>query len=95
MPAEEAETDAVANLPCGDAWADRVDDADDLVTGDDRLAGIGTNALHAEEIAVADPAAEYPDPDVARLGFDDVALDQLELTLSGDLKSAIRRHGDP
>jgi hypothetical protein len=44
---------------------------------------------------VADAAAEHPDADVARFGFHDVALDQLELTLSRDLQSAIRRHDNP
>ena len=93
VAAEVAKADPVADLPSGDPRPDRVDDADDLVAGDDGLTGIRAHAIHAEEIAVAHPAAEDPDPDMARLWFDDLALDQLELLLSRDLESAIRRHG--
>jgi hypothetical protein len=32
---------------------------------------------------------------MAWLGVDNLALDELELTLAGDLKSAVRRHGYP
>ena len=41
VAAEEADTDAVADVPGRHARPDRVDDADDLVAGDDRLAGVG------------------------------------------------------
>jgi hypothetical protein len=95
VSAEEAKAYPVADAPCRHARADRVDHADDLVAGDDRLAGVWTNTLDPEEIAVAHAAAENPYADVAGFGFDDVALDQLELTLSRDLKSAVCRHGDP
>jgi hypothetical protein len=44
---------------------------------------------------VADAAGEDTHSDTTRLGVDDLALDQLELTLSCDLESAVRRHEDP
>jgi hypothetical protein len=95
VAAEEAKTNTFADAPRGHTRTDRVDDTDDLVAGDDGLAGIGANALHSEKIAVAHPAAEDADADALRLGVDDLALDQLELTLSCDLESAVRRHGEP
>jgi hypothetical protein len=91
---EEAQPDTVADLPGGDIRTYGVDHADDLVTGDDRLAGVGTGTLTGDEIAVADAAGEDTHSDTTWLGVDDLALDELELTLSCDLKSAIRRHGD-
>jgi hypothetical protein len=93
VAAEEAKTNTFADAPRGHTRTDHVDVTDDLVAGDDGLAGIGANALHSEKIAVAHPAAE--DADALRLGVDDLALDQLELTLSCDLESAVRRHGEP
>jgi hypothetical protein len=65
------------------------------VSGDDRLAGVGPESFAGNEIAVAHPAGEDTDADMAWRGFDDVVLDQLELTLSRDLKTAICRHGEP
>ena len=55
----------------------------------------GTDTLAGNEIAVTHPAGQDTHSDVAWLGFDDVALDQLELTLSRDLEGAIGRHKDP
>jgi hypothetical protein len=95
VAAEEAKANAVADAPRRHVRADRVDDADDLVAGDDRLAGIGTDTLPGEKIAVAHPAGEDTYADMAGFGIDYLALDQLELTLTRDLKSAIRRHADP
>jgi hypothetical protein len=95
MATEEAKANAFADVPRRHASADRVDHADDLVAGDHRLAGIGTDAFDPKEIAVAHPAGEDTDADMAGFGIDDLALDEFELTLTGDLKSAIRRHGDP
>jgi hypothetical protein len=95
VSAEEAEADTLADLPCADARSDGVDDADDLMTWNDRLAGIGPNTLGAEEIAATDPAAEHADAYVAGLRLDDLAVYKLELMLSGGLDGAICRHGDP
>jgi hypothetical protein len=95
VAAEEAKADPVAWAPGRDAGPDRVDDADDLVAGHDRSAGLWTNTLTREEIAVAHPAGEDTRPHMAWLRVDDFALDQLELTLPRDLESAVRRHGDP
>jgi hypothetical protein len=95
VAAEEADSDAVTGLPGRHTDSDRVDDADDLVTRDDRRARIGTDALHTEDVAVAYPATEYARADVAGFGFDELALDQLELMLSGGLDGAICRHGEP
>ena len=44
---------------------------------------------------MAHPAAENANPDVAGFGVDDVALDELELTLTGHLIGAVCRHEDP
>jgi hypothetical protein len=82
-------------MPGRHAGSDGVDDADDLVTGDDRRAGVGTDTLHTEDVAVAYPATEHAHADVAGFGFDELALDQLELMLSGGLDGAICRHGEP
>jgi len=95
VAAEEAEANPVADAPRRHAGADRVDYADDLVAGHDRLAGVGTDAFPGEEIAVAYPAREDTYADMAGFGIDYLELDEFELTLSRDLKSSIRRHGDP
>jgi hypothetical protein len=91
VAAEEAKANAFADVPRRHVTADRVDDADDLVAGHDRLAGVGTDTFHAEEIAVAHSACENADADVPRFGIDDLALDEFEFTLSCDLESAVRR----
>jgi hypothetical protein len=95
VAAEEAKADPLADAPRRHARADRVDDADDLVSRDNRPAGVGTDTFAGKEIAVAHPAGEDTQPDVAWLGFHDIALDQLELTLSRDLEGAIGRHKNP
>jgi hypothetical protein len=95
VAAEEAEANAFADVPHSHAGADRVDDADDLVAGHDRLAGVGTDAFPGEEIAVAYPARKHAHSDVSGFGIDDLALDEFELTLSRDLESAVGRHGHP
>ena len=95
VAAEEAEAHPFADTPRRHARPDRVDGADDLVAGHDGLAGVGTDTFGAEEIAVTHPAGENADADVPGFGLDDLALDEFELTLSRDLKSAICRHGRP
>jgi hypothetical protein len=95
VTAEEAKAHSVAHAPQRHTWADRVDDADDLVSGDDRPAGVGPESFAGNEIAVAHPAGEDTYAYMAGFRFDDVALDQLKLTLSRDLKSPICRHGGP
>jgi hypothetical protein len=92
---EEAQPDTVADLPGGDIRIYGVDDPDDLVTGNDRLARIGPESFDAEGVAVANAAGEDTHADMAWLGFDDLALDEFELALSGDLESAICWHCDP
>jgi hypothetical protein len=95
VTAEEAQPGTVADLPGGDIRTYGVDDPDDLVTGNDRLARIETDTFPDEKIAVAHPAGEHTYAYMAGFGFDYLALDKFKLTLAGDLKSAIRRHGDP
>jgi hypothetical protein len=95
VAAEEAKAYPVADAPCRHARADRVDYADDLVPGHDRLAGVGTDTFDPEEIAMADPAGEDTYAYVAGFGIEYLALDEFESTLAGDLKSAICRHGRP
>jgi hypothetical protein len=91
MAAQETQADAVADLPRCDALPDGIDDADNLVARYHRLAGIGTHALDAEHVAVADPAALNPKPDVTGTGRHQLAVHQLELSLSCHLIRAIRR----
>jgi hypothetical protein len=74
VSAEEPQSDAVADAPCGHSLANRVDDADDLVTGDYGSAGIGPNPLYAKEVAVAHPAGEHSNANVSGVGFDDLAF---------------------
>jgi hypothetical protein len=90
VAAEEAEANAFADAPCRHARADRVDDADDLVAGDHRLARVGPDTFSSEEIAVTHPARENAHADVSGFGIDYLALDEFELTLSCDLESAVR-----
>jgi hypothetical protein len=92
---EEAQPDTVADLPGRDIRTYGVDDPDDLVTGNDRLARIGPESFDAEGVAVAHPAGPDMYAYMAGFGFNDVALDEFELALAGDLESAICRHCDP
>ncbi len=90
-----AESDAFAGLPGRHALADRVDDADDLVSRHDRRRGIAQQALGREEVGMAHAAAQDLDADLAGAGRGLLAVDKLELPRSGYLVGAVRRHGSP
>ena len=92
MATQKANADAVPDVPTGHRFADRVDDSDDLVPRYQWLCRVGTPALNSDRVGVAHAAALHANSDVARLRLDHLALHQLELALSGDLISAIRRH---
>ena len=87
----EADADPVADLPAGDAVADRVDPADDLVAGHDRRTGRqgAEQVVDAGHVAVADPAGLDRDPDLAGVGLGELLLDQGEHALES-LHGAIR-----
>ena len=94
VAAEPADADALAGLPALDALADRVDDAGDLVAGDEREGDAREAALLGEHVAVADAAGLDPDEDLAAAGLGHLALDQLEVAaLLGHLHRSHRfRH---
>jgi hypothetical protein len=51
-------------VPCSHAGTHGVNDADDLVAGNDRLRRVSAQALDGQDIGMADPAAAYPQPDL-------------------------------
>jgi hypothetical protein len=95
VTAQITDTNAVTELPFGNALTDGVDDADDLVSGHHRLTRVGAHALYREHVAVAHAAAVHPEPYVTRPWLERLALDQFELPLSSDLVSAKCRHVKP
>jgi hypothetical protein len=74
MTTQETQADAITDLPRGDAVADRVDHADDLVARHDRPTWVVTHALDAKHVAVADPAGMRPEPHVTRAGRHRLAI---------------------
>ena len=76
--AEPADADPRADAPAGDVGADRLDHADDFVTGN---AGIGDprhEALDGDRIAVADAAGQHPQAHLVRTGLGRIALHHLK-----------------
>ena len=63
---QPGEADACADDPGRDAWTDGINDADDLMTRDDRRRGEGKVALHRVEIRAANGAGAYRDHQLAR-----------------------------
>src|SRR4029079_7819094 len=89
VPAVPADPDALTLLPRGDAVADRVHDARDLVTGDARVLDRKESLFH-QDVAVTDAAGLDPDHDLARARRWHVALDPLER--SAGLRHLERTH---
>jgi hypothetical protein len=95
VTAQEANANAVTDAPSGYLVSEGVDDADDLMPRYHRLAGVGTQALDGEHIAVADTATLHTKPHMTRLRVQQLTLRQFELPLPCDLKRAIGRHAKP
>jgi hypothetical protein len=92
VPAEETYADPVADLPRGHGVTDGVDRSDDLVAGNDGLAGIGAQALGAQHVAMADAAGLYPDANVIGIRRNHLTVHQLELVLFRRLPGAVGSH---
>jgi hypothetical protein len=92
VSAQEAQADAISDLPAGDSVPDRVNDADDLVAGHNRHTGVGTHALHTKHVAVAHTAALNLEPDMTGTGRDKFAVHQLKLSLTSHLESTVSSH---
>ncbi|BCI78650.1 hypothetical protein MTY66_02750 [Mycolicibacterium sp. TY66] len=92
MATEEADADAVTDVPTGDVGADGVDDAHGFMTGYHRQVRVGPLALDGEDVAVAHPAALYAEAHLTRRWLEQGPLHQLEMGLASHLKGAIRRH---
>jgi hypothetical protein len=83
-------------MPSGDLRPDRIDGADDLMSGNARVFEVGEEAFLGHAVAVADAAGFYLDPDLAGGGFGNIPLDQLERTLrTRNLGDSHLRHGEP
>ena len=88
-----AYADAIAFLPLGDAIADGIDYAGNLVARDARVDEAGPVAVFDEVVAEADTTGLDFDADFAWTGLRDVALDQFEVGSGlGHLCDEILRH---
>jgi hypothetical protein len=76
--AEPGNADALADREPGDAGAERVDTADDLMTRDDRITDVGQFAVDDMKVGAADTAGAHPHPDFIRPGIGRGALDRFE-----------------
>ena len=74
LAAQVADADPLADVPGGHAGADGVDDADDLVAGDDRLGRVGAQPLDGDDVGVADAAALDPEPHLPRRWLTELAV---------------------
>jgi hypothetical protein len=92
VSAQEAQADAISDLPASDSVPDRVDDTDNLVAGHNRYAGVGTHALHAKHVAVAHTAALNLEPDMTGTGRDKFPVHQLKPSLTSHLESTVSSH---
>src|SRR5207245_10998693 len=78
MPAVPADSDPLARRPSGDARADRVDGASDLVPGDARILDAGPESELGKGVTVTDAARLDLDAHGSGTGLGDLALDELE-----------------
>jgi hypothetical protein len=89
MPAVSAvpgDSDPLAWCPPGDVWADRIDDAGDLMAWDPRVLDAGPDALLCKGVAVADATSLNLDAHGSGPGLWDVAFNKLKGALPlGDL----------
>ena len=86
---------AITHLPGSDARADGVDAPGDLVPGNAREREPRERARLHERIAVADAAGFHLDPELARAGLRERALDELEWAIRlGNLDCLHRGHGE-
>src|SRR5262249_32563771 len=84
----------LADLPRGDAAADSVDPADDLVAGDARVGDAGPGPILHESIAVANATCFHFDANLRRPWLGNRPIDQLECsTLLAHLNLMHRFHG--
>src|SRR5579859_8181579 len=79
MAAVPADADALADSPFGDARAERIDLAGDLVSGNARIFQAGPPALFDEQVAMANPAGFDFDAHCAWSRFRHRALDQFPI----------------
>ena len=88
--AEPADAGAGADAPAVDAFADRVDDADDLVAGNAWIADPRDQALNGQRVAAADAAGLDADAHFLGPGNGNLAL--LRLERSAGLRNDHRPH---
>ena len=96
VAAVPADADALALRPRGDAGADRVDAARDLVAGHARQRELRELAAAHEHVAVAHATRLDADAHLIRSGLRNRTVDELELaTRLRDLERFHRCHGAP
>jgi hypothetical protein len=69
-------SDALPYLPAGEAGADRVDDAGDLMAGDDGVGNPGKGARLGEHVAVTNSAGLHANPHLPGCRIRDRPLDK-------------------
>jgi len=96
MTSVPADADALADLPGGNAIADLVNPAGDLVTGNAWILNSGPMAVFDHGIAVADATRFDVDADLVRRRFGQRPFNQFEVAASSaDLNRFHCLHGRP
>jgi hypothetical protein len=95
LTTEVAHADPLTDLPTRHTVADRIDDADDLVAGNDGLAGVGAKSLGGDRVSVTDAATLDSNPDMVRGRVAQLAIDERELPSAGDFIGTIGGHHSP
>jgi hypothetical protein len=78
MAAMPTDTDALTQLPLGNAVAQFVDDARDFMSRNPRILNAGPRAFDRKHVTVTNPTSLHPDPDLSRARLGDLALHDLE-----------------
>jgi hypothetical protein len=87
---EEADADALADLPSRDAIADHLDPADRLVAWHPRVLDRQDPSFHRRRVRVADATRFDADADVAERWLEKRLLGEFELVWTHDLHGAVR-----
>jgi hypothetical protein len=93
VPAEVADAHALADLPSGHSFAERVDFPDGLMAGNAGMRDAGHERIESDRVGMADPARFHADANSPRSRIEQRAIDEVELSGRGDLNSAIGGHG--
>src|SRR5262249_33910087 len=91
--AEEADTDAFTDRPLGDAAADGIDAAHDLMARHPWELQTRIGTAHCGGIGVTDAAGLHPNSDLADRGLRNGPFDDLQFAGFGDLNRSVIGHG--